>query len=67
MEKSEILQMALATIESKDKRIEKLQERVKELERVLDNNNGFYNQVRNSITDAENRRWYKQLLNNKET
>jgi len=35
MEKSEILQMALATIESKDKRIEKLQKEIEELkERV---------------------------------
>jgi peptidoglycan hydrolase CwlO-like protein len=38
MEKLEILQMALATIESKDKRIEKLQKRIEELEKANDRN-----------------------------
>jgi len=33
MDIEEVLQMALATIESKDKRIEKLQKRIEELER----------------------------------
>ena len=36
MEKSEILQMALATIESKDKRIEKLQKEVEELRKHIE-------------------------------
>ena len=40
MEKSEILQMALATIESKDKRIEKLQ---KEIENTV--TTGFHNKI----------------------